>query len=274
MSFHPKVARTGSFQGIFAMRKEAVSRLFKPRILNAEPFFSGQCGTSLIYYGCPMLIKILKPPIRALTFVLILILLILLFPCSLAKAQGISWGLSAGVPLNGLAIADSSRVARTMRFTFGPSLRVALPHGFGVDLDLLYKRLDFGFASYPARITAHHLELVPLLRYSFGSSPIRPFVHAGMPSNWVLARGGSDACVDAPAGGKGYLCIDRKTVAQLRHSHTHGFVLGGGLDFESGVLHLVPELRVTRWLDRNIGTQDSPLRSNLNQVEILMGFLF
>jgi hypothetical protein len=218
--------------------------------------------------------KILKPRMRMITFLLILILLILLFPCPGAAAQSISWGLSVGTPLNNLAIADSSRVATAMRFTLGPTLRIALPRGLGIDLDLLYKRLDLGLASNPARLTAHRLELVPLLRYAFLPAPIRPFVHAGVSFNWVFTPDGSDACPGALTGEDRYYCVDGETVTELRHSHTHGFVLGGGFDFEVSALHLTPELRVTRWVDRNFGTQDSLFRSNLTQVEMLIAVLF
>ncbi len=209
-----------------------------------------------------------------LTLVLILILISLLVPCSPARAQGVSFGLSAGVPLTNMATADSGTIATTGRYTFGPSLRIALPRGFGLDVDLLYKRLDFGFASNPVRVTAHRLELVPLFRYAFTSASIHPFVHGGMSFNRIIAAGGSDVCTDAVAGAGEYYCIEGKTVAQLRHSHTHGFVLGTGVNFHLKVLQLSPEIRVTRWVDRNFGTQDSPLRSNLTQIELLFGLVF
>jgi len=209
-----------------------------------------------------------------IAFSIILISLILFFPCPQAKAQSISFGLSIGTPLNDLATADSNRVANTTRFTLGPSLRIALPLNFGLDLDVLYKQFEFGLESNPSRFTAHRLELVPMLRYDFTRLPIHPYVHAGLSFNRIFALGGSDACADASAGGRRYYCEDGITVAALRHSHTHGFVLGGGLDFNLIALHLTPELRFTRWTDRNFGTQDSPLRSNLTQAEFLLSVLF
>jgi hypothetical protein len=219
-----------------------------------------------------MLFTISKSPGQPIIF--ILILLILLLSCSPARAQIFSYGLSVGVPLTNLATADNDRSATTRRYSFGPSLRIALPHGFALDVDLLYKRLDLGTASNAARIRAHRLELVPLLEYALMQSPIRPFVRAGMSFNRVIAGGGSDACTDSLQENNGYYCIGDEVVAQLRHSHTHGFVLGSGVDFRLRALHLEPELRITRWVDRNFGTQDSSLRSNLTQIELLLGFLF
>ena len=183
------------------------------------------------------------------------ILLVLPLSCSLAQVQSVSYGFAAGAPLNNLATADSNHVADTGRFTFGPSLRISLPRSLGLDADLLYKRLDIGLESNLARITFHRLELLPMLRYSFPTSPIRPFMHAGMSFNWIIAVCGSDICADASADSDHY-CIEGKTVAELRHSHAHGFVLGAGADLQLKALNLTPELRVTRWVDRNFGTLD------------------
>ncbi len=210
---------------------------------------------------------------RAIRQSITVVLITLLLACSQGQAQSVSYGLSIGLPLNNLATADSSRVAATKLFTFGPSLRVGLQRGFGIDLDLLYKRLDFGLILNPARINTHRLELTPMLRYAFQASSIRPFVHAGMSFNWIVAMCGADACTEDTVD-KGNYCIEGKTVFQLRHEHAQGFVLGAGVDFGWGALRLEPELRVTRWVDRNFGTRDSPLRSNLTQIELLLGFLF
>jgi hypothetical protein len=218
-----------------------------------------------------MWFKISKATRWKITFVVI----ILLMPCAIARSQSVSYGLRVGMPLNNLATADANRIAATGRYTVGPSMCIAMPRGFGLDVDLLYKRLDLGVASNAARITSHRLELVPLLRYVLTTAPIHPFVHAGISFNWILGRGGgSNACTDNVAEDKGYYCMEGNMVAQLRHSHTHGFVLGTGLDFQLRALRLTPELRFTRWVDRNFGTQDSSLRSNLTQIELLLGFAF
>jgi hypothetical protein len=41
-----------------------------------------------------------------------------------------------------------------------------------------------------------------------------------------------------------------------------------------GPLRIAPEIRVTRWGDRNFGVSDAPLHSNLTQAELLIGFRF
>lgn len=197
----------------------------------------------------------------------------LLLAPSLGQAQSVSFGLSAGTPLNHLLTADNSQVATTGWYTFGPALRVRLPHRFGFDVDFLYKRLDFGIVPNPARAAVHRMELPLLFRYAFSGLPVRPWVHAGMSFNRVIAVNGADVCARGAFGEELY-CTGGKPAAELRHRHTHGPVVGAGLDFGWRKIRLAPELRVTRWVDRNFGTRDSSLRSNLTQVELLLGFQF
>jgi hypothetical protein len=68
--------------------------------------------------------------------------------------------------------------------------------------------------------------------------------------------------------------IDGVNVAELRHRHTRGLVLGAGADRRIGIVRIAPEIRFTHWADRNLGVHDAPLRSNLTQAEILVGFTF
>jgi len=197
----------------------------------------------------------------------------LLFLTCTGHAQGVSFGLSVGVPLNHLATADSSATATTCRYTFGPTLQVGLSHGFGFEAELLYKRLGFGLESNPAVLAVHRLELPLLLRYVFRGSAFHPFLDAGVSFNRVIAVSGSNACAETVAR-EGVYCIGDKTVVALRHRHTRGFILGAGVDFARGSLRLSPELRVSRWVDRNFGTRDSLHRSNLTQIELLLGLKF
>ena len=195
---------------------------------------------------------------------------LLLVP-SIGWAQSVSFGLYVGAPLSDLASGESSMVATTGRYTFGPALQVGLPYGFGFEADLLYKRFAFGFASDQARLTAHRLEMPLLLQYTFHNSPLHPFIQAGISFNRVIAVCGSTACTDTVGG---FYCIQSKPAVQLRHRHTHGFVLGAGMDLGRGAVRFRPELMITEWVDRNFGTKDSILRSNTTQVELLLGFKF
>jgi hypothetical protein len=46
-------------------------------------------------------------------------------------------------------------------------------------------------------------------------------------------------------------------VAELRHRHTRGVVIGAGLERRFGAFRLTPEVRFTRWADRNFGVHDA-----------------
>ncbi len=165
------------------------------------------------------------------------------------------------------------RAAATGRFTLGPSVRLNLPRRFALDAELLYQRLEFGFSADPARAAVHRLELPLMLRYTIAGLPHRPFVHTGFSFNRVVAMGGASVCAKTALGEEIY-CIGNATAAELRHRQTHGPLLGIGLEFRLSRVVLSPELRVTRWVDRNFGTQDSPLRSNLTGIDLLCGFRF
>jgi hypothetical protein len=203
-----------------------------------------------------------KPKLR-LTTALILVFM------SFGSAMGreFSLGLSGGVPFNDTTKGVNGLIAATGRYTVGPTAQIRLSRRFSFNIDLLYKQFDFGFVSESLRITAHRLEMPLLLQYDLNTNSIRPFVQAGIAFNRVIAVGGGNQCLSA---GDGFYCIGGRTAAQIRHRQTPGPVVGAGINFNLGVVRLAPELRITRWIDRNIGTRDSPLRSNLTQIEMLV----
>jgi hypothetical protein len=201
------------------------------------------------------------------------LLTIFLLAPTWGETQTISFGVSGGLPLNPLITSSGNQAATTGRYTFGPALQVALPRGLGLDVEFLYKRSDFGFIADPSRATAHRVELPLLLRYSFSKSSLHPFVHAGLAFNRVIAVGGADVCGQGGSGEENY-CLRDRTVAVLRHRRTHGPVVGAGVEFRWGVVRLAPELRVTRWVDRNFGTRDTALRSSLTGIDLLLAARF
>ena len=209
-----------------------------------------------------MLLKVMKLGIAAIVSLV-----------TLNLSSGLSQGLSIGVPVNHLMTADNGGVASTARYTFGPALSVKLWRGFGFDAELLYKRLEFGLVSDPARARIHRIEVPLMGEYVFSGLRAHPFVHAGISFNRILAVNGADFCGQGTFGEQLY-CLEGQEITELRHRHTHGPVVGVGLSLGWGKIRLAPELRLTRWVDRNFGTKDSPVRSELTQVELLMGLRF
>ena len=104
-------------------------------------------------------------------------------------------------------------------------------------------------------------------------APMRPFVRTGVSFNRVFGVGGATECARGPFGERFY-CLDGRLLVELRHRGTPGFVVGGGLRLKFKDLWLEPELRLTHWGDRNFGVRDSAVRSDLNQIGLLMGVVF
>ena len=157
------------------------------------------------------------------------------------------------------------RLGRSSRFICGAALRIGA--------DFLLSRA--GLAVSPAgsqRVHVWRWELPVTLAYRFRMRA-RPFARAGIALNRVFDISGANECARGPFGEQFY-CVDGAPLAELRHRGTYGPVIGGGLRFRFKGIRLEPEVRVTRWIDRNFGVRDSALRSNLNQLDALMSVVF
>jgi hypothetical protein len=188
---------------------------------------------------------------------------LVLLAAGASSAELFSYGLKTGIPINSLLTSAAPRLqVRAQRYTLGPTFELNLPHGLAFEVDLLYKRLEYSYSAdssiiqtTSATVNASRLELPVLLKYKIGGQHFQPFVDLGGSFNRVVH-------------------IEGMNVAELRHRHTRGVVIGAGLERRFGVFRLRPEVRLTRWADRNFGVHDAPLRSNLTQVEFLIGFEF
>ncbi|MFZ0429087.1 MAG: hypothetical protein WAO20_13290 [Acidobacteriota bacterium] len=199
-------------------------------------------------------------------------LLALLWICP-TYARDISVGFIAGLPVTNLLEAREGTVSKTGRYTFGPDLRIGLLHDFAVDINLLYKTAEFGFQSDPARAAIRRLEFPVQLRYRLPGPGLRPWIEVGMSFNRVMSVAGSDPC-GPPGLDERFYCLSGVPAIEMRHRSTHGPVLGAGVEFRKNRLQLDTEIRVTRWVDRNFGTRESPLQSNLTQIEVLVAVRF
>lgn len=188
-------------------------------------------------------------------------------------ARDISVGLIGGFPVTNLLEARERTVSETSRFTFGPDLRIGLRHDFAVDINLFYKTAEVGFRANPARAAIRRLELPVQLRYRLPGLRLRPWIEVGMSFNRVASVAGGDEC-GPPGLGERFLCLNGAPAIEMRHRSTHGPVLGAGVEVRKKRLQIDTEIRVTRWVDRNFGTRESPLQSDLTQIEVLVGIRF
>ena len=167
-------------------------------------------------------------------------------------AQPIGFGLKIGAPLNDAFVNEGGKFSfshDTQRIVIGPTVELRLPFHLGVEADALYRRYTIGGA-------VNHWEFPILAKYRFSVAPLlHPYVVAGPSFNHVSDPG---------------LFLDRP------HASTGGIALGAGLELRALLIRLAPEIRYTRWKDKNIDLiqSNSSLSSNQNQVEFLVGISF
>ena len=190
-------------------------------------------------------------------------------------AQGVHVGIKGGVPLTDAfdTLSDASRgyFSKTRRYIVGPSFEVGLPAGFGIELDMLYTRLQFNsIQSNPGPVStsdtsASSFEFPLLLKKKFGEGSARPFVTTGAAykrlTDITQVRSFISGSNDDPP--------------ELRNRDSVGFVVGGGVELRVLLLKITPEVRFVRW-----GTEtfreglSGLLKTNKNQGQFLVGFSF
>jgi hypothetical protein len=188
-------------------------------------------------------------------------------------AQGVSLGLRAGVPITPMLTSDGQQQVSGQRYTIGALIEVRWWRGAGVGADFLLNRT--GLAISPAgsrRAEVWRWEAPISIIYHF-RAPTEPFARVGVSFNRVFDISGAVECGRGPFGEQFY-CLQGSSLVELRHRGTFGFVAGGGLRFRAGKVSLEPEVRLTHWIDRNFGVRDSDVRSNLNQIGLLLGVIF
>ena len=208
-------------------------------------------------------------------------LLVFFAGCLAASAQIVSVGVKGGTPLTDfLDAARNNQVdyfTNTNRYIVGASFELHLPFGLGVEADGLYRHLNYASTSLGVdtstqeSTTASDVEFPLLVKYRFPTKGVRPFLDGGV-------------AFDKLAGVKQFItntvlpAVQNKTTtsnpAELHNSSTEGFVIGGGLDIKLLVIHILPEVRFTRWNAQHFFDVNGLLHTNVNQGEFLLGINF
>jgi opacity protein-like surface antigen len=185
-----------------------------------------------------------------------------------ALPQWFSFGVKGGVPLTNAFEAafqrDFGYVSDTKRYTLGPVVELRLPLSLGVEFNALYKRLNYD--STQAATTANSWEFPLLLKVRSPSPPVRPYFSVG-PSFRRLSDV-RQTVFSVLGGNPGVL---RPTELQNRFSA--GFAIGAGVELGDR-LRIAPEIRYTRWGWENFQQPSSGFRTNLNQLDFLLGLHF
>jgi opacity protein-like surface antigen len=198
-----------------------------------------------------------------------------------AFCQPFSFGVKAGVPLNDFLSAAQSQnvsyVTATNRYIGGVTAELHLPFGLGVEVDALYRHVNYQensnlvSGSTITDTTASDFEFPLLGKYRFPMvKVVHPFVDAGVAFDSVA---GVKQEVTTVLNGIIYKS-STPNPTELHNSTTRGFVIGGGIDIRFLVIHLLPEIRYTRWGAQQFFDVNGLLHSNVNQGEFLLGITF
>lgn len=168
-------------------------------------------------------------------------------------AQLLHFGVKGGIPLNEALEAGGTFKTVSKHWTLGPTLDIKLPAGFGLEADLLYRRVGYTDTALGKDSNAGQFNIPILLKYHFpGHGMARLYVEGG-----VAFR----AITDVPYLAKG---------------QTQGGVLGAGIRYDLKAVKITPELRFTRWADDMFSYKNtvSALSSRKTQAELLVGISF
>src|ERR1017187_5619620 len=200
------------------------------------------------------------------------LLFFLLAAAAGAFCQPFSFGVKAGVPLTDfLSTAQSgnvSYVTATNRYIGGVTAELHLPFGLGVEVDALHRHLDYHqrWNTVGAGTTALDVAFPLRGKYRFPKMKVvLPFVDAGVAFDSLA---GVKQAVTTVVNGI-ISTSSTSNPAELHNSSTRGFVIGGGIDIHFLVIHLLPEIRYTRWGAQQFFDVNGQLHSNVNQGEFL-----
>jgi opacity protein-like surface antigen len=189
-----------------------------------------------------------------------------------------SFGIKGGVPLNDafntVTMGDVSYLTNTKRFVVGPEFDINLPAGFAVEVDALYRRLDFESSSNLVdrvehqATTANAWDIPLLLKWRFAPmGPVRPYVGGG-----PTFRGLTNIHQVANFFGVGpATTTTTSSPSELNDRFVTGFTAVAGLQLFK---HVAPEIRYTRWGWDAFSSPGTAFRSNPDQWDFMLGLTF
>jgi opacity protein-like surface antigen len=199
-------------------------------------------------------------------------LLLLFLSAGAAVCQPFTFGAKVGVPLtdffNTVENSNFTFNATTDRYIIGPTAELHLPFGLGIEVDALYRHMSYTGSGVVGSITGSSVdsgdwEFPLLLKYRFPMKIVRPYIDGGVA--WDKLSGLTDSVKDS---------IASQSPTVVNKNTTDGFVLGGGIDVHVVKIHIMPELRYTRWGSAQFVDPTGLLSSTKNQAEFLLGITF
>jgi hypothetical protein len=192
-----------------------------------------------------------------------------------------SFGIRGGIPLtdffDNVHNGNFVLTATTHRYIVGPTAELHLPGGFGVQVDALYRRLNYDSSFNLANIvtnnrtTGNAWEFPILAKYRMPTPLVKPFVNAGIAFDTLS---GVKQTAVSILSGTNLTTLTTSNPNELANSTTKGFVIGFGAELKAIVVRISPEIRYTRWGSAHFKIPNGSSLSNQNQAEFLVGFTF
>jgi opacity protein-like surface antigen len=194
-----------------------------------------------------------------------------------AFCQPFSFGARFGVPLTDFfSTVESSTFTfntTTDRYIVGPTAELHLPFGLGVEVDALYRHMSYtgsgtvgqhplGGSITSSSVNSGDWEFPVLVKYRFPMKIVRPYVDGGVA--WDKLFGLTQSVQQS---------IALQSVTVVNQNTTAGIVVGGGVDIHVKI-HIMPEVRYTRWGSAQFSDPTGLLKSTQNQAEFLLGITF
>jgi|HubBroStandDraft_2_1064218.scaffolds.fasta_scaffold113114_3 hypothetical protein len=211
-------------------------------------------------------------------------LLSLVFVLTAAVQAQVQIGIEAGVPLtntfstsqigpyvgNGSFLEDAYS-SQTKRLLIGPTIRVGLPLGLGLQFDALYQRVNYegtyisaggeSSAEYFSHNTANRWQFPLLAQYKLKVPLFKPFVEVGPTLSHIFNGHNTLDLFNDVFGSQSLSTSEVDKLAELRHSTVFGAAVGLGVDLHVRFLHIRPEFRYVRWVSSQFSAA-SPYSAN------------
>lgn len=195
----------------------------------------------------------------------------------------IIFGVRGGVPFNdAVQIVGSQNVsAGSDNYIVGPTLGIRLPFGLSIAGDALYTGLSVGAKGSGSVLSgssvssfsgttnvsasASSWEFPVLVRYTAKGELFSPFIGAGVSVRHLSGFENVSS----------FLTGTSSSNSSIPSSNGVGFVIGGGLQFHLGPIHVSPEIRYTHWGSNQLSSAfSSILRTSGNEAQVLVGVTF
>jgi hypothetical protein len=211
------------------------------------------------------------------------LLCLLILAAAAASAQPFAIGVKGGMPMTDFVdvvrAQNINASTTTNRYILGVTGEARLPFGLGVEVDVLYRHFRYNSSSGVSNLTSNITNIdttagaweFPILaKYRFKGKFIRPFVDGGVA--WDKLSGVTQTVKNVVA------TVSHSTTTssppELANNTTRGYVLGAGLDLKLLLIHITPEVRLTRWGAKHFIDTTGIVNSKQNQAEFLVGLTF